>query len=142
MMKKSLAESDEHYLTILHNSTNQRRRSGRRRWNTSSQIAESSSALEVRKLARDSLSSMYVKNPKAPLLAPCLMKRRQSTHSFISRAGGRACLSIKKVKRIRVSTCFISAAPHDAVLGSLTDADMAEENVNNVLLYEDASTHK
>jgi hypothetical protein len=33
-------------------------------------------------------------------------------------------------------------SPHDAVLGSLTDADMAEENVNNVLLDEDASTHK
>lgn len=49
------------------------------------------------------LNSMYVKKLKAPPLAPLLTNLSRSTQSFISFGKGRAFLSIKSVRRMRVS---------------------------------------
>lgn len=61
----------------------------------------------------NSLSSMYVKNPNAPPLAPRLMKRTTSTQSFMSLGVGLAFLSIRKVMRIRASGQVMSAQWRD-----------------------------
>ena len=83
--------------------------SGRRTWNMTNHIAVCDNQ-EIREPRSKlyvahggyALSSIYVKNPRAPPRAPRLTNRNASTHNFMSRGGGRASLSSKSVSRMRV----------------------------------------